>query len=137
MISRIRGTARTGAGMLLASGALFFGYSAGANAQGSGGGNPPTGGNSGGCVSGQLCNPLSSPDIQTFLLRIIDVLLVFALPIIIFFIMYSGYLFVTARGDQGQITTARTALTWSVVGGVIILGARLIISVIQGTVAAL
>ncbi len=92
---------------------------------------------SGGCAPGQLCNPLQSQTVQEFLLKIIDILLVFALPIIIFFIMYAGYLFVTARGNESQITEARSALTWALIGGVIILGARAIIDVIQGTVDAL
>ena len=50
--------------------------------------------------------------------------------------MYAGFLFVTARGDAAQISTARKALLWAVVGGVIALGAKLIIEVIQGTVDA-
>jgi hypothetical protein len=93
--------------------------------------------NPGACTPGQLCNPLQSSTVQEFLLKIIDILLIFALPIIIFFIMYAGYLFVTARGNESQITEARTALTWALIGGVIILGARAIITVIQGTVDAL
>lgn len=87
-------------------------------------------------TSGTLTNPLKSASIQEFLLKIIDVLLVFALPIIILYIMYSGYLFVTAAGNSEKIAGAKNALLWSVIGGVIILGARLIISVIQGTVTA-
>jgi len=81
-----------------------------------------------------LANPLKSRSIEEFILKIIDVLLVFALPIIVLYIMYAGYLFVTAQGDSGQISTARSALLWAVVGGVIVLGARVIVAVIQGTI---
>lgn len=86
--------------------------------------------------TGKLSNPLQSQSIEEFILKIIDVLLVFATPIIMLYIMYAGYLFVTARGDSGQISTARSALLWAVVGGVIVLGARVIIAVIQGTIKA-
>lgn len=86
--------------------------------------------------SGKITNPLKSQDIPEFLLKIIDVLLVFALPLIILYIMYAGYLFVTAAGNAEKVTGAKNALLWSVVGGVIVLGARLIISVIQGTITA-
>jgi Type IV secretion system pilin len=110
------------------------GGSGGGGTGGSGSGG--TGG-SGGCAPGQLCNPLQSRTIQEFLLKIIDIILIFAQPVIIFFIMYAGYLFVTARGNESQITEARTALTWALIGGVVILGARAIITVIQGTVDAL
>ncbi|MAZ56899.1 hypothetical protein CL653_03845 [bacterium] len=79
-------------------------------------------------------NPLGDKTIQDFFLDLLDVLLVFALPIIVFFIIYSGFLYVTARGNAVQIKTASRALLYSVLGGVIILGARLILAVIQGTV---
>ncbi|MCF7815575.1 MAG: pilin [Candidatus Pacebacteria bacterium] len=86
--------------------------------------------------SGKLVNPLESKSIPELLLKIIDVLLVFAIPLIVLYIMYAGYLFVTARGNSEQISTARTALFSAIVGGVIVLGAKLIISVIQGTIQA-
>lgn len=84
-----------------------------------------------------LTNPINSKTIPEFLLKIIDILLVFALPLIILYIMYAGYLFVTAQGNPGKVTEARTALLWAVVGGVIVLGAKIIVDVIQGTAAAL
>lgn len=102
-----------------------------------GGNNAPTGGNSGVCPDNKICNPIQSQTVDEFLLKIIDVLLTFALPVIVFFIIYAGFLFVTARGNEEQIGRARTALTWAVIGGVIILGAKLIITVIQGTIRTL
>jgi hypothetical protein len=91
----------------------------------------------GACSAGQLCNPLKSTSITEFLVAVIEVLLIFALPVVVFFIMYSGYLFVTASGDTSQIEKARTSLTWSIIGGVIVLGAQLIMTVVQNTVEAL
>jgi hypothetical protein len=70
-------------------------------------------------------------------MKIIEIILVFAVPIIVFFIIYAGFLFVTARGNENQIGTARTALTWAVIGGVIVLGANLILTVVQQTVNTL
>lgn len=86
---------------------------------------------------GSLVNPLESTSIIDFLLKIVDIILEFALPLIVLYIMYAGFRLVTARGDTGQISEAKTALTWAVIGGVIVLGARLIIDVIKGTVDAL
>lgn len=85
----------------------------------------------------KLVNPIKASNIQTFLLKIIEVLLVFALPIIILFIMYAGYLFVVARGVPAKIEEARSALLWAVIGGVIVLGANVIFAVINGTIKAL
>lgn len=91
-------------------------------------------GSSDGQSTGGLRNPLNSDSIEGFLLAIVDILLVFALPIIVFFIIYSGFKMVLARGNPTELETARRAFIWSVVGGLIILGANLIINVIQGTI---
>ncbi len=90
--------------------------------------NPSTGG------SVKLLNPLAAKDISSFLLQIIDIILVFALPIIVLFIMYAGFTFVTAQGNSEQISKARTMLMWAIIGGVIVLGADIIVKVIQETV---
>lgn len=104
-----------------------------------GSGNVSIGGSGNTSVNGgsmSLTNPLKATTISGFLLAVIDVILVFALPLIVLYIMYAGFLYVTARGEPGQITTARSALLWAIVGGVIVLGAKLIVSVIQGTIQA-
>ncbi len=103
------------------------------------GGNAPNSQTIQGQGPGELQNPLGSNNktIPDFLLKVIDILLVFLTPIIILYIMYAGFLFVTARGNTEQISTARSALLWAIVGGVIVLGAKIIISVIEGTVKGL
>ena len=102
---------------------------------GAGGQQTVQGQSGGNCPSGQLCNPLNATSITGFLVSVLDVLLVFAVPIIIFFIIYAGFLFVTAQGNASKVETARSALTWAVVGGVIVLGAKILVSVIQNTVS--
>ena len=96
---------------------------------------PPSGGGGGG-GTGALTNPLKAKSITEFLFNVIEVLLIFAVPIIVFFIIYAGFLFVTARGDTSKISTAKSALTWAIIGGIIVLGAKIIIEVIKNTVAA-
>jgi hypothetical protein len=49
-------------------------------------------------------------------------------------IMYAGFLFVTARGEPAQITKAKTALLYAVIGTAILLGAWTISQAIQGTI---
>ena len=93
-------------------------------------GGPPSSPGSG------LMNPLRSEydTIPKLLLAIVEIILIFAVPVIIFFIIYGGFLFVTARGDTSQLEKARTTLTWAVVGGVVVLGAKALVDVIQATV---
>ena len=103
----------------------------------------PNSGNSGtradcghGDAAGTLINPLKACNIPEFLIAIVDVLIIFATPIIVIYIMYAGFKFVTAQGNPSEIESARAALLWAVVGGVIVLGAKLILEVIKGTIAA-
>jgi hypothetical protein len=87
--------------------------------------------------SAKLVNPLKSQSIMELILKVIDILLVFALPIIILYIMYAGFLFVTAAGNSEKIGSAKNALLSAIIGGVIVLGARVIVDIIQGTITAL
>lgn len=49
-------------------------------------------------------------------------------------IMYAGFLYVTAGGNETKIKTAHQALTWAVIGAAILLGAWVISEAIQGTI---
>lgn len=81
-----------------------------------------------------LQNPLAADNILELFQTIIDIALVFAIPLIVFFIIYAGFMYVTARGNQGTIEKAHKALLYALVGGLLILGANVLIQVIQGTV---
>ncbi len=84
-----------------------------------------------------LTNPLKVDSIPKLLQLILDIILIFATPIIVFFIIYSGFLFVTAQGNDAQLTKAKTALLWTVIGGVIVLGANVLLDVLIATVKSL
>ena len=83
-----------------------------------------------------LQNPLGNQSLIGFFESILDVIMIFAVPIIVFFIIYAGFLYVTAQGNESKVSTAHMALLYSVIGGVIILGARVILAVISGTIQA-
>ncbi len=57
--------------------------------------------------------------------------------VIVFMLVYIGFLFVTAQGEPAKITAARTALLWTIVGALILLGAEAISLAIQSTVTAI
>lgn len=82
----------------------------------------------------RIQNPLRADNIVQLFTDIIDILLVFAVPLIVFFIIYAGFLYVTARGNESTITKAHMALLYALIGGVLILGAKVLIEVIGGTV---
>jgi hypothetical protein len=84
-----------------------------------------------------LKNPLTVNSIGDLLKLILQIVIIFAIPIIVFFIIYSGFLYVTAQGKPDQITKATKAFTWTIIGAVIVLGAQLLLIVITNTVRAL
>ncbi len=81
-------------------------------------------------------NPLQADSIVQLFEILLSILLIFAVPIIVFFIVYAGFLYVTARGNTETISRAHKALLYAVIGGLLILGANVLIDVIQGTVDA-
>ncbi len=95
-----------------------------------------TGGSGGQSIT--LINPLGA---GTSLPTLLDDILKFVVQIgsivVILMLVYVGFLFVTARGNEGKITEARRALLWTVVGALILLGAQAIAMGIQATVQAL
>lgn len=79
-------------------------------------------------------NPLNATSITELFQTLLDVVMVFAIPIIVFFIIYAGFLYVTARGNEHTIEQAHRALLYALIGGMLILGARVLIDVVSGTV---
>ena len=96
---------------------------------------PDTGGTLG---TIELTNPLkdSISSIPALFKEILAVVMIFAVPIIVFFIIYAGFLYVTAGGNPDTIKKATAAITYAVIGGLLILGAQVLIIVIEGTVSA-
>jgi len=88
-------------------------------------------------ASAQITNPISSPDLSTLLNRIIDIIIMLATPIVVVSVIYSGFLFVTAGGNEQKITLAKKILFWTLIGALILLGARVIATAVSGTVDSL
>lgn len=95
----------------------------------------------GGQIQGQtitLINPVGQgATLMSFLNSILDVAIQAGTVVIILMMVYVGFLFVKARGEPGEITKAREALLWTVLGALILLGSKAIALGIQATVQAL
>ena len=52
-------------------------------------------------------------------------------------IVYSGFLFVTAQGNETKLEKAKKVIVWTLIGGVLVLGAQVVATAIQGTVREL
>jgi len=82
-----------------------------------------------------LDNPLSGvSDIPELLAAIVNVLLVIAVPIVVFFLIYAGFNYVTAQGNPEKIKTASRSILYALIGAVIVFGAFAISSILQNIV---
>ena len=87
--------------------------------------------------AGQITNPLgSTTELIPFLNKIIDACLKLGAVIAVVALIYAGFLFVTAGGDEGKIETAKNTILYTVIGIVILLGAKAIATVITNTVTS-
>jgi len=89
-----------------------------------------------GALSYSLCNPLQFNNLTELIVGILNVLLIIAVPIIVFFIIFAGFSYVTAQGNPEKIKQASRSLTYAIIGGVLILGAVAISEIIQNIVEA-
>ena len=83
-----------------------------------------------------LVDPLNGVTIPGLLDALLGVVIVIATPIIVFFIIFAGFKYVTARGNATQVQDATRALTYAIIGGVLVIGATAITTIITGLVDA-
>ncbi|HMO77739.1 MAG TPA: pilin [Candidatus Paceibacterota bacterium] len=89
----------------------------------------PTGGPE--IKSTELKNPLNVNTIEELIEGILNIVLILAVPVIVFFIIYAGFLYTTARGNAEQVKQATTALTYALIGGVLIIGSVAIAEIVK------
>ena len=82
----------------------------------------------------KLNNPIKVDSIQELLGLILQLVIIIATPIVVLFIIFAGFKYVTARGNASQIEEATKALTYAIIGGVLIIGAVAISKIIQNLV---
>ena len=82
----------------------------------------------------ELDNPLKVDTIEELLYEILQIFIVIATPIVIFFIIYAGFMYVTARGNPANLEKAHRALIYALIGGVLIIDAVAIGEIIKNLV---
>ena len=97
----------------------------------------PAGGGGGGGNVPKIENPLKCAgcnDLAGLLIAIVEEVAKVGFYLVVFFIIYSGFLFVAARGDTTKLGKAKATFLYTVIGAAILLGATILANVIQGTV---
>lgn len=78
-------------------------------------------------------NPVGKNSINEILTAVLDFLTAIGAVLAVLFTVYAGFLFVTARGDEGAITKAKQTLFWTLIGALVVLGAYALAEVIENT----
>lgn len=84
--------------------------------------------------------PQITPGISSlsdFIQSALAIIIKIGVPAGTIFIIYSGFLFVTAQGNESQITKAKKTFLWTCIGLGVLLGAWAIASAIKGTISQL
>ncbi|GMU74394.1 MAG: hypothetical protein AMXMBFR44_5910 [Candidatus Campbellbacteria bacterium] len=82
-------------------------------------------------------NPLEGKgidDIPALITVIVGAVMTIGYYIVVVFIIYAGFLFVTARGDEKKLGDAKKTFLYTVIGATILLGASILSTVIKNTV---
>jgi hypothetical protein len=87
-------------------------------------------------VKTQINNPLgpSLTTLPAFIEAILNIVLVVGVPIVTLAIIYSGFLFVKARGNPEELTKAKKTLMYTLIGAALLLGSFVRANAIKGTV---
>ena len=89
-----------------------------------------------GGTGGFIPNPLD-PNIDTipkFLNALFADIVKIGAVVLAFYIVYSGYLFVSAQGNEQALQKAKDSFKWVLIGGAILLGAQVLSSAILETI---
>ena len=89
-----------------------------------------------GGASVQLTNYLKDEyeSVPCLIKAVLDIIVQIGSVVLVVFIVITGLLFVTARGNAAKLEEAKQALLWTIIGAAIVLGAFVISEAIQGTV---
>lgn len=88
-------------------------------------------------LSAGNCNSANTDCLMKFLQNILAFVVRIGSVVVILMMVYVGFKFVTAQGNDAKITEAKTMLLWTVIGALILLGAQAIALAIEATARSL
>jgi len=88
----------------------------------------------GGGAQIKLENPLKNvTTVEGLIAAVLDFIVKIGTVIAVFFVILSGFQFVLARGNPEGISKAKTTFLWTIVGALILIGAKVLSEVICNT----
>jgi hypothetical protein len=86
-----------------------------------------------------LQNPLGSTNtLAGFITKLLnDVVVPVGSVVLVLALIYCGFLFVVAQGNDSKLKEAKTAFFYTMIGGAVLLGASVLSSVVESTINSL
>jgi hypothetical protein len=84
-----------------------------------------------------LINPIKADNLIELLNLVVDAAMLVLIPLIVLAIIYTGFLFIKARGVEKDITAAKQMFYYVIIGAAIILASKLIITFVSSTIGSL
>lgn len=78
-------------------------------------------------------NPISANSIPDLIEKFLELLVRIGIPLLVIMIVYSGALYIFAHGNPGKISEAHKMLTYTLIGGAIVLGSWALAELIRDT----
>lgn len=75
-----------------------------------------------------LVNPIGANTFAELVKYIADAVTKIAIPFVVVFLIYAGFLFVSARGNEKQLTRAKEVFYWTIIGAAVVVGASALAS---------
>ncbi len=79
-------------------------------------------------------NPIAANDFKQFLAIVLNIIIQIGTPIVIIAIIFVGFKFVMAQGNESKLKEAKSAFFWVVIGAAIVIGCNVIVAIIESTV---
>ncbi len=77
--------------------------------------------------------PGGGATLEEFIRLLIKIVQSVGIPFLVVALVYSGFVLVTAKDNEAQISKAKIWILWTIVGAAIILSAQVIADVVYGT----
>lgn len=79
-------------------------------------------------------NPTNITSIEDFVAKALNIVVDIGTPLVAFFLILSGFMFVAARGNEEKLATAKRSLVYTLIGAALVLGCWGIAQAVKGTI---
>ncbi len=83
----------------------------------------------------KITNPLKFKSLEDLIKGLVNIALQLGVILAVLALVWVGFKFILAQGNDGKITDAKNSLQWVIIGIAILFGAQIIVEIIKGTLS--